>query len=451
MANHSPDVLIIGGGVAGLSAAVELSSKGHSVLLIEQKQHLGGRTYSFIHPETGDEVDNGQHLMMGCYTATLKYLKTIKALDTLAIQKNLSIIFRKEANRNITLKAAPLPAPLNVLAGLLRLRTLPFSDRLLLIRVGIDLMLKNPDTNQHLHSFSVDQWLDELHQTEKSKKYLWDIIAVGALNDSTEKISAALFAKVLKTAFFGKRKNSSLAFPKYGLTKVVVQPAAEFILQQNGKILLNTGISRIEQSNAKIESVILDNGESVRPSAVISAVPYFDISKIFGSGSAIGVNRIDQFVSSPIVTLHLWFDAHFIKEECVALLDSPLHWVFNKSKIYARENEGLMYLSIVISGADALVGETKETLAAMAHHELKRLYPAAAVAKIIHSLVIKEKRATFSPKVGIDQIRPSHKTAIDNLFLAGDWTNTKLPATIEGAIQSGQECASLAGKYLSKK
>ncbi|MEW5797907.1 MAG: hydroxysqualene dehydroxylase HpnE [Bacteroidota bacterium] len=451
MSNTSPDVLIIGGGVAGLAAAVELTSRGHSILLIEQKPRLGGRTYSFIHPETGDEVDNGQHLLMGCYHATLRYLEMIGAKDLVEMQETMSVIFRSPNRPAVELKTNSLPAPLNVLWGLFGLSNLSFTNRLKLLRVGIDVMLKNPDTNRHLHSISVSQWLKELDQPEENRKYLWDIIAIGALNDSLDKVSAALFAKVIKTAFFGSRKNASMVIPKKGLSTVLVDNAVEFIEKRGGRIMLNTSVEQIQVSDLRIQEILLSDGSKITPRAVISAVPYFDIPKVFGESKKIGVSNLDEFTSSPIVTLHLWFDAHFMKEKFCALLDSPIHWVFNKSVMYGNENNGLMYLSLVVSGAHDLVEKEKEELVELGHNELKRFYPAASVSKIIHSLVIKEKRATFSPKVGIEQFRPSHTTSIQNLFLAGDWTDTKLPATIEGAVQSGFECANLTAKYLAQK
>ncbi|MBI2429389.1 MAG: FAD-dependent oxidoreductase [Ignavibacteriales bacterium] len=456
MTTTSPDVLIIGGGVAGLAAAVELTSHGHSILLIEQKQHLGGRTYSFRHPETGGEVDNGQHLLMGCYHATLRYLKMIGAENFVEVQDTMSVIFRAPDKSPVELKTNRLPAPLNVLWGLFGLSNLSFVNRLKLLRVGIDVMLKDPDTNRHLHSISVSQWLEELGQPEENRKYLWDIIAIGALNDSLEKVSAALFAKVIKTAFFGSRKNASMVIPKNGLSTVLVDKAIEFIEKRGGKILLNTSVERFHDSGfpprraGRIQDVVLSNGNKIQPTTVISAVPYFDIPRVFGEYNPLGMVFINEFESSPIVTLHLWFDAHFMKEKFCALLDSPIHWVFNKSMMYGNEDNGLMYLSLVVSGAHDLVEKEKEELVELGHNELKRFYPAASVSKIIHSLVIKEKRATFSPKVGIEQFRPSHKTSIENLFLAGDWTDTKLPATIEGAVQSGFECAGMAVKYLDQ-
>ena len=383
-----PDVLIIGGGVAGLSAAVELSSKGYSIILLEQKQHLGGRTYSFVHQETGDDVDNGQHLMMGCYHSTLKYLKMIDRSSLVEIQPTLSIAFRDPIRRPSLFRTISLPAPFNVLAGLMLLQSLSFSSRIALLRVGIELIVKNPDTNKHLQSITVAQWLDELKQPEENKKYLWDIIAIGALNDSTDKISAALFVKVLKSAFFWDRKNSSMVIPKKGLSAVLIDGAVEYIKKKGGRILTNSPSKQITIDHSHVTRVTLTSGEVITPKAVISAVPYFDIPRVFEDAASIGLDIIDKFISSPIITVHLWLDAHFMQEKFVALLDSPIHWVFNKSKIYGREDEGLLYLSLVVSGAHDLVEKENDELVKLAHNELKRFYPSASVAKIIHSLTI---------------------------------------------------------------
>jgi squalene-associated FAD-dependent desaturase len=450
MSEHSPEVLIIGGGLAGLSAAVELSRNGRSVLLVEQKQRLGGRTYSFSHPETGDEVDNGQHLMMGCYHATLKYLSVIGSSHRVETQDNLSITFRHPNRTPTHLTALSLPAPLNVLAGLLRLEHLTWPQRLSLLRIAPDLLFRSPDSDRYLHSITVRQWLDACGQPEKNMSALWDIIAIGALNDSTEKISAALFVKVLRSAFFGSRRNSSIVIPKRGLSTVLVDGAEEYILQRNGRIMVNTSAGTVQHGVSGIERVHLSNGDTVRPRAVISAVPYFDIPKVFGSAEAVGLTTLDAFVSSPIITIHLWFDAHFVKDRFAALVDSPIHWVFNKSAIYDRAHQGLMYLALVVSGAHALVEKEKEELVELAQNELKRFYPAAPLARVVHALIIKEKRATFSPMVGIEKVRPSHRTTVRNLFLAGDWTDTKLPATIEGAVQSGMVAAKEVKKFIYK-
>lgn len=445
--DNSPDVLIIGGGLAGLTAAVDLSSRGVSVMLVEQRQHLGGRTYSFVHPETGDEVDNGQHLLMGCYHSTLRYLQTIGSLKFTDVQRNLSIFFRHPDQRTDRLQAASLPAPLNVVVGLLRLTTLTFAQRLALVRVGRELLLRDPDNDTYLQSITVNRWLDNLKQSPETKKYLWDIIAIGALNDSTDRISAALFVKVLKSAFFGSRKNSSMVLPTVGLSSVLVDPAADFIRKHGGTIRLNTPIYHLECSGSSVTHVQLESGETIYPGSVISSVPYYDIPRVFRHPESIGLTGASAFVSSPIVTIHLWFDSHFVKEKFTAMIDSPLHWVFNKTLMYTKRSEGLMYLSIVVSGAHEMVDRNKDDIVQMAYDELKRFYPSASLSTIVHSLVMKEKRATFSPTVSVARHRPTHHTAIQNLFLSGDWTDTRLPATIEGAVQSGYAAAALAFRH----
>ncbi len=446
-----PDVVVIGGGVSGLTAAVDLASHGLSVLLVEQKQHCGGRTYSFIHQETGDEVDNGQHLMMGCYHSTLKYLSTIGTLSHVAIQKRLSVVFRHSKRGVFYLRAALLPPPLDVLFGLLKIKSLSVAQRLSLLRVGAALLFAHPDTDEKLQALTVSEWLDQLHQPPQNKEYLWNIIAIGTLNDSPEIVSAALFAKVVRSAFLGKGKDSSMVIPTKGLSTLLVDGAIEFLRARDNRVLMNTAVERVAIEKGRVKEVVLSSGESIVPKAVVCAVPYFDIPKIFGDEAVHTLPELQcaaGFVSSAIVTIHLWFDRPFMEEEFVALLDSPIHWVFNKSKIVRKKAGGLSYLSLVISGASNFIETEKEEMVTLAVEELRKFYPESAGAHLVHSLVIKEKRATFSPRVGTDRARPGHATSLKNLFLAGDWTDTKLPATIEGEVQSGYACSELVRKML---
>lgn len=465
---NNRNVLVIGGGVAGLAAAVELASKNFPVILVEQKQHLGGRAYSFIENETGDEVDNGQHLMMGCYHSTLRLLRVINSLNNVSLQPALHVAFRHPVEnsfgkkRKIELRASSLPAPFHLLTGLLGLKSLSIGDRLSLLRVGIALMKAKPESDARLQQMTVSEWLRSLHQSEENRKYLWDILAIGALNDVPDRVSAALFVKVLQAAFLGKRSNSAMAIPRKGLSKIFGEPAADFLRAHGGDVRMNTAVEHLTVHGNRISEVQLSplagssTGEIIVPDAVISAVPYFDVPKLFDEQTLRKFpefNCAEKFVSSPIVTIHLWFDADFVEEEFVALLDSPIHWVFNKTKIYGKSKSGGSYLSLVISGAEQFMEMGKEELTAMALAELRRFFfneifdSENRPVSVLHSLVIKEKRATFSPRVGTEQFRPSHKTPLENFFLAGDWTDTKLPATIEGAVQSGFACAEAVRNY----
>ena len=448
-----PDVAVIGGGVAGLTAAVDLASHGYSVLLIEQKEHCGGRTYSFVHEETGDDVDNGQHLMMGCYHATLRFLGTIGSLRRISIQKNLSVSFRHPEKGASMLRAASLLAPLNLLVGLLRLKSLSLIQRIMLFRVGAALISRAPGEEERLRSMTVSQWLDSLSQPDENKKYLWDILAIGTLNDSPSVVSAALFVKVLRSAFMGTSSDSSMVIPREGLSRIFADSAVDYLTKHGGRVILGKGVGALHVQNGVVTTVSLDDGEEITPRAVISAVPYFGLTKMLGEEALRSFpefRSLDGFRPSAIITIHLWFDIPFVDEEFVALLDSPIHWVFNKSKLLSGRKSGLSYLSLVVSGATDLAEIGKEKLVEMAILELRRFYPESAKANLVHSLVIKEKRATFSPRVGTEALRPSHTSAVKNFFLAGDWTDTKLPATIEGAVQSGYACSELARKYVGQ-
>jgi zeta-carotene desaturase len=439
-----PDAVIIGGGVAGLAAAVDLTKQGYRVLLVEQRPFIGGRTYSFQDPVTGDEVDNGQHLMMGCYHSTLRYLHLIGAEQTVTLQKNLQIVF-KQGTRNSAFTALNLPAPFHVIGGLLNLRHLPLKNRIELLKVGLDLVFRNPETSRYLQSQTVAQWLEAKGQPGQNRKYLWDILAVGTLNDDTQKTNAALFVKVLQETFFGKSTNASILFPRAGLSTIFVAKAVEFLKGNGSEVLLNTGITGMSISKGRIDGIALSNGEHLSPTVVISAVPYFGLSKIFTPSQRreIGIERLlEQFESSPILTVHAWFDTHFMTEEFIALLDSPFHWIFNKSLLNRDRKSHVLYLSGIISAAHDFISLPKEKLLRLFCSELQKVYPAAGTLRPVHSLVIKEKRATFSPRVGLK--RPGNRTRLSNLFLAGDWTDTSLPATIEGAIKSGFTCANLA-------
>lgn len=451
---RSPNVVVIGGGVAGLTAAVDLTSHGHSVLLIEQKEHCGGRTYSFVHDKTGDDVDNGQHLMMGCYHATLRFLGTIGALPRISIQKNLSVSFRHPEQGASTLRALSLPAPLHLLVGLLRLKSLSLIQRIRLLRVGATLVSYSSNEEERLRSMTVSQWLDSLGQPEENKRYLWDILAIGTLNDSPSVVSAALFVRVLRSAFLGTRSDSSMVIPMKGLSRIFVDSAVDYLAKHGGRVILGRGISALHVQNGVVKTISIDDGEELTPGAVISAVPYFAVAKMLGEETLRSFpefRTLEAFRPSAIITIHLWFDIPFVEEDFVALLDSPIHWVFNKSKIMSGRKSKLSYLSLVVSGATDLAEVKKKKLVEMAISELRKFYPESTKAKLMHSLVIKEKRATFSPRVGTEVIRPSHTSTVKNFFLAGDWTDTKLPATIEGAVQSGYACSELAGKYLEDR
>ena len=444
----TPEIIIIGGGVAGLSAAVDLCSMGRKILLLEQKPHLGGRTYSFVDKTTGEPVDNGQHLLMGCYKETRRYLDIIGSSHLARLQRNLRIDFLHPRNGFAALQCPPLPAPFNVLVGLMRLSTLPVLHRLRLLRMGIELISSSIQKERELAGLTVDEWLSKAGQTAENRKYLWDIIAVGTLNDDPKTVSALLFYRVLKAAFLGSRTNSSMLVPRVGLSELLVDPARRYVEDHGGEIRIGYGVDRLEIGGNEVHTVIAQ-GKKIPASIVISSVPYHALPPLFPGrpDKDSFLSTLSEFDSSPIITLHLWLDRKLIDQEFVALLDCRIQWIFNKTRILRGENDTKrQYLSLVISGAGELVEWSKERLLDLAMKELRETIPAARGAKIVHSLVIKEKRATFSPRPHVERLRPGARTPLRNFFLAGDWTDTGYPATIEGAILSGRRAAEEADK-----
>ncbi len=464
-----PRVLVIGGGLSGLSAAVELAGRGYAVPLLEQRQHLGGRTYSFVDEVTGDVVDNGQHLLMGCYHQTRRYLKTIGSEFRAFLQPNLRIEFLHPRRGPATLSCPAWPAPLHLLGGLLGLNSLSWNDRLRLLRVGLELQKDPMRVEPQLSRLTVDEWLTSLGQSPDNKKYLWDVIAIGSLNDDPRTVSALLFYRVLRSAFLGVRENSSLLIPRVGLSELLVDPAVKFLESRGSSIRTGVGVDEMEVREGRVRAV-RSGFETIEVDAVIAAVPYYALDAIAPGLSTSGEKKSPgeeaAFESSPIITINLWFDKPVMEQEFVALLDMRVHWVFNKSRILqSRDGEGRtqktegrmqnaggrQYLSLVISGASGYVEREKEELVQMALEDLRQVFPAMGDATLIHSQVVKEKRATFSPTPGIEALRPSSRTYWENLFLAGDWTNTGYPATIEGAVMSGNEAAQCAAVFLGEK
>ncbi|MEX2088936.1 MAG: hydroxysqualene dehydroxylase HpnE, partial [Bacteroidota bacterium] len=337
-------VLVIGGGVSGLSAAVELTRHGYPVTLLEQRQHLGGRTYSFVDEVTGDVVDNGQHLLMGCYHETRRYLKTIGSDSRASLQPNLHIEFLHPQRGPATLSCPALPPPFHLLAGLLGLKSLSWKDRLGLLKVGWELQKDPVKVEPYLSLLTVDEWLTSLGQSPDNKKYLWDVIAIGSLNDDPRMVSALLFYRVLRSAFLGARENSSLLIPHVGLSELLVDPAVEFLESRGSSLRTGVGVDGVEVGEGRVRSVRAGT-ETLEVDAVVAAVPYYALDAIMPGLSTSGRQRSageeEGFESSPIITINLWFEKPVMEQEFVALLDSRVHWVFNKSRILAsRKEEG---------------------------------------------------------------------------------------------------------------
>ncbi len=447
-----PPVLIIGGGFAGLAAAVDLAEAGRRVLLLERRSFLGGRAYSFTDKTTGDTIDNGQHLMMGCYHRTLRFLEKIGSLDKLKFQPDPQVDFLHEgADGSVTrasFKCPPLPAPLHLLGGLARLKTIGWGDRLRALGVGLAVRTLNGDQDG-LAEITVREWLDSLGQSERIQRRFWRPMALATLNEAPEIASADMFARVIELGFMRTKRDSAMVISRVGLSDLYTRQSRSFIEDRGGEVRLNAEVARIEFESDCAAGVTLRSGERIEADMVISAVPYFALRRMLTAEFASAhFPYLDRFKSAPIVSINLWYDQQFTDLEFAGLLDSPIEWVFNKNAINRSggqgaepERAGRQHLALVISGAHEAATRPKEELIALADAEIKRFFPAARGLRPFHAFVVREYDATISHTVGTAKLRPSSRTRFDNFFLAGDWTATGLPATIEGAVQSGQQCA----------
>src|SRR5262245_37828196 len=265
-------VLIIGGGFAGLAAAVDLTEAGNQVLVLERRSFLGGRAYSFRDRITGDTIDNGQHLMMGCYHSTLNFLKKIGAAGKLKFQPNPQVDFLFESAHqkvsHTSFKCPSLPAPLHLLAGLLRLGTIGWRERLGALRVGLELKRLNGDRGR-LTDITVRDWLGELGQSERIQSRFWDVMALATLNESPAVASADMFARVLDQAFLHSKQDSTMVISRVGLSDLYTVDARKYIETEGGEVVLNADVGEIVFEGNRARGVVLRNGKAIDAETII--------------------------------------------------------------------------------------------------------------------------------------------------------------------------------------
>lgn len=418
--------IIIGGGIAGLASAANITKQKIKVTLLESSPKLGGRAYSFTDKKTNDILDNGQHILMGCYSDTIKFLRLIGAEDNFVYQKRLTVNFLKSGFELFKLEAGPLFYPFNLLTGLLNFNAINLRDRLSLIRF----MIKLPFTsNQKLIKRSVREWLIEEKQSNNATSSFWEIIAIGALNTNIDKASAFMFREILMKIFFNGSFASTIIIPKYGLTESYVNDAKNYIENNGGEIRTSYPVKQFDIVNNKIIAIKTAEETIKDFDYVISAVPFYAFNKIYPE--LFLDDDIDLEYSS-ILNVHIWLKNNPLNEQFYGLINSPVHWIFNKGT----------HINLVISDADYLIDKSSEEIYRMCVDELIN-YTEIKESDILNYKVLKEKRATFIPSNKIIYSRPSSKTKISNLFLAGDWTDTGLPSTIESAVKSGRVAAEL--------
>ena len=437
-------VVVVGGGFAGLSAAAALAERGRRVLVVDARAQLGGRATAFRDRETGELVDNGQHVLFGCYRATFEFLDRIGASDRVRVQPSLAVPFVDRKGCRSVLRCPRLPSPFHLLAGVLGWTGIPWRDRSSVLKLARPLRrarLELQRTGAVIAdpAGTVSEWLIAHGQREMLRTWLWEPLAVAALNQSPAVAAASPFVRVLAQMFGPDPRDSALVLPIRPLHEMYAEPARAFIESRGGEVRLNA-LARVVVDRGRVSAVDV-RGERIATRSVISAVPWFDLGRLFNPATPAELAEVlasaARMESLPIVTVNLWYDRRVMDEAFVGLPERQMQWVFDKRIAFGGTAS---HLSLVSSGATRLTSLSRDELTTLAAREVEEAMPAGRRDRLIRGTVIREKRATFSLAPG-EPVRPATKTAVQGLYLAGDWIETGLPGTIESAVVSGHGAA----------
>jgi len=420
-------VIVVGGGLSGLSTAVFLAKKGIKSHLIEASPKLGGRTYSFNENDFQTEIDNGQHILMGCYHYTFDFLRTIDAIDRVEFQKNLNVNFVNNKGEINKLSGDKLFYPFNLLIGILGYKALSINERFSILNFFFKILIAKPN---NFRNYTTLDLLKKFNQTENSIKSFWEIIHVGTLNTEQNLSSAELFIRILKTIFFTGNHSTKIVLPKLGLSKVFIEKAVSFLERNGSEISLSERVIDFEIKNELVKKVVTNKREIVNFDKVVLSIPQFALNKFDSITESLNIDF--ELKYSPILSVHIWLNENPFTEKFYGLVDSDIHWIFNHNN----------HVTLVTSSAERFMDLSEDEISEIFIDELETRFIDFKKDKIKGIKIIKEKRATFIPSIETEEKRLNLKRGFGNLIISGDWTNTELPSTIEGAIKSGFLAAS---------
>ncbi|MAE61404.1 MAG: carotene 7,8-desaturase [Planctomycetaceae bacterium] len=454
--------VVMGGGLAGIAAALRLAEAGVTVTLIETRRRLGGRATSFEQRDAEQTVDNCQHVLLGCCTNLIDLYERLGVADLIEWHDRLH--FFDKAGTHDVMKADGLPAPLHLMRSLRGFGTLSRAEKQAIGRAMWAIMRAGESGREAAAGRSFGDWLREHGQPARAVERFWAVILISALNQTPDRSSAKYAMQVFQDGFLAHRRAWGMGVSSVPLVRLY-DAAGGAIESRGGRVMLGCSIDGIEFDGTDVSGVRVGDGSVVRGDAYVSALPFDRLDRVVSDelrAADARLARLDEFEVSPILGIHLWFEGEVTDRAHLVFVDSPLQWAFNKGVDAAT---GQQYLHGVISAADDWVGEPAEVITAMAMRELAAYVPAAGEAvRLVRSRVIKEKRATFSPSPGVDALRPppgppgpaappevpaelagaaqnSRAEGVGNLYLAGDWCDTGWPATMEGAVRSGYAAA----------
>ncbi len=446
---------MIGGGLAGLSSAVALAEAGFRVRVFEKRPHPGGRATSYLLPD-GSHIDNCQHVTLGCCTNLADFYRRVGAAEKIRFYDRL--LFKDRQGRGAVIEPSPLPPPFHLAPSFALFPSLGLADKRGIARAMIEIVRTGGEPGDAPGITMLD-WLRRHRQTERASELFWRVVLVSALNEELDRSDAKYGVAVFWKAFLANRRGFPIGVPTVPLRELY-RGCGEALERRGGEIRMRAGVAQICVADGRIAGLRLDDGSEASADYYLAAVPHETLLGILPSAVAerepvfAGLRHL---ATSPITGIHLWYDRAVMQEPFLALLGLTVQWVFNKSQLYASVEEEKtgkfsgekvaaaalttmeegQYLQLVISASYDLVQRSRQEIIELCRRDLAEVLPATRDARLVKATVIKETAATFSPQPGADRWRPTQHSPVVNLFLAGDWTATGWPATMEGAARSG--------------
>jgi squalene-associated FAD-dependent desaturase len=431
-------VAVIGGGVAGMSAACALAEGGFRVQLIERRGYLGGRASSYLHPGVNEVIDNCEHALIGAYTNLRGFYRRIGVEDKIHWSANITMI-EPDGHRTI-LGPSPLPAPLHGLPRLLAAHAFSLADKFALMRAFKAILRPSPNPDENLA-----EWLTRHKQTKGAIERFWRLVIASALNSDLDKISVQYAAMVIRGLFMDSPEAGRMGASSVPLSDLH-KNAEHFLTSHGSSALYHTNVESLEWGEETSSWVIHTRTGSVAADYVILALPFEALGKLLldmppAEGADALADQIAQHEHWPLCSVHLWFDREITELESAVLLDREIHWLYNKGLTQPWRKAKGSYVELVISASRSFAALERKEAIDLALSELREFFPAAREAKLEKAALIKEVRATFGVPPGIDRARPNAISPWPNLFLAGDWVQTGWPSTMESAARSGHQAA----------
>jgi len=435
-------VIVIGGGLAGLAAGVALADAGCRVRLFEQRPHLGGRATSYALPN-GEHVDNCQHVTLGCCTNLADFYRRVGAAEKIEFFDRL--VFLDPQGLTGIMEADFLPAPIHMTGSFLFFAPLSYVDKLSIARALTAILFAGgrPKDAYGAEPISMLEWLRRRKQTPAAIERFWRVVLVSALNEELDRTDARFGIDVFWKAFLANRTGYRMGVPSVPLSELY-DGCRTAIEKKGGEVILRSPVRTLRFEGGTLRAAIFDGAREETAESFILALPQDRTAELLPKEIRFAnpaLNHLEKFKVSPITGVHFWFDRQVTHEPFITLLDTQTQWIFNKTALYgpggtAADAKG-QYLQLVISASYDLLRKSREEIIDLCLKEVRQALPAAREAQLVKATVIKEATATFSPEPGVDQWRPTQETKSTGLFLAGDWTQTGWPATMEGAVRSG--------------